>query len=117
MASDSRKKAVAKYDAANTKQVKFKLNLKTDADILAKLESVENKQAYFKQLIRNDIQNSKPVISTRIVSGEFLEGQFVVVEIDGKEFRRKVFYSTKWGDLIITVYGNEYAKYEFEEST
>lgn len=55
MTSESRKKAVAKYDAVNTKQIKFKLNLKTDADILDKLESVENKQGYIKNLIRKDI--------------------------------------------------------------
>lgn len=114
MASDSRKKAVAKYDAANTKQVKFKLNLKTDADILAKLDAVDNKQAYFKQLIRNDIRNNQPVMKKRIVKGTFSEGEEVVVEIDGREFKRKVYYSHKWGDLVIIVYGNEYAKYEFE---
>ena len=114
MTSESRKKAVAKYDAANTKQVKFKLNLKTDADILDKLDSVDNKQAYFKQLIRQDIRNAAPVITKRIISGTFTEGENVIVEIDGKEFKRKVWYSEKWGDLVITVLGNEYAKYEFE---
>ena len=114
MASESVKKAVAKYDAANTKQIKFKLNVKTDADILAKLDSVTNKQAYFKHLVRQDIRNATPVISKRIVSGTFTEGESVVVEIDGKEFKRKVWYSEKWGDLVITVLGNEYAKYEFD---
>lgn len=53
--SESQKKAVEKYDRANTKQIKFKFNLKTDADILKKLEEVENKQGYIKELIRRDI--------------------------------------------------------------
>ncbi len=53
--SEAQRKAVAKYDAANTVQLKFKLNSKTDADILAKLESVGNKQGYIKALIRADI--------------------------------------------------------------
>lgn len=53
--SESQKKAVEKYDRENTRQVKFKLNLKTDADILAKLDSVPNKQGYIKDLIRKDI--------------------------------------------------------------
>lgn len=44
-----------KYDAANTVQVKLKLNKKTDADILAALESVETKQGYIKALIRKDL--------------------------------------------------------------
>ena len=48
-----------RYDKANTKQVKFKFNLKTDADILARLDAQKNVQGYVKALIRADIaQNS-----------------------------------------------------------
>lgn len=49
------KKAVAKYDKANTKQVKMKLNVNTDKDILRKLSEVGNVQGYIKALIRADI--------------------------------------------------------------
>lgn len=45
-----------RYDAANTKAVKLKLNLKTDADILNRLDEVGNKQGYIKSLIREDIK-------------------------------------------------------------
>lgn len=45
----------ARYDAANTTQVKIKLNLKTDADILDKLAQQESKQGYIKALIRADM--------------------------------------------------------------
>lgn len=55
MATEAQKKAKAKYDKANTKQIMLKLNLKTDADILDQLDSVENKQGYIKDLIRKDI--------------------------------------------------------------
>ena len=48
-----------KYDRNNTQRISLKLNLKTDVDILEKLESVENKQGYIKDLIRKDIENSK----------------------------------------------------------
>lgn len=44
-----------KYDMKNTKQVTFKFNKKTDADILEKFASVDNVQGYVKMLIRNDI--------------------------------------------------------------
>ena len=37
------------------RQFKLDLNTKTDADIIAKLESVPNKAGYVKQLIRADI--------------------------------------------------------------
>lgn len=46
-----------RYDAENTRQIKMKLNLKTDADILNRLDSVPNKQGYIKMLIRKDIAN------------------------------------------------------------
>lgn len=48
-----------KYDKKNTRDIRLKLNKKTDADILEKLDSVENKQGYIKDLIRKDIENSK----------------------------------------------------------
>ena len=48
-----------KYDKTNTTQIRMKLNLKTDADILEKLESVGNKQGYIKTLIRADIAGNK----------------------------------------------------------
>lgn len=57
MATEAQKRAVAKYDAVNTRQIKLKLNLKEDADILAKLDSVSNKQGYIKELVRGDIAN------------------------------------------------------------
>ena len=55
-ATEAQIRANAKYDAANTVQIKMKLNTKTDADILQKLDSVENKQGYIKALIRADLQ-------------------------------------------------------------
>ena len=58
MVSESQKESNKKYDKNNTKQIKLKLNLKTDRDILDKLNSVGNKQGYIKKLIRNDIKNS-----------------------------------------------------------
>lgn len=53
----AQKRAKAKYDENNTIQVKLKLNLKTDKDILEALERSGNKQGYIKELIRADLQN------------------------------------------------------------
>ena len=47
-------KASMKYDKANVKQVKLSLNKKTDADVIAILESKDNVQGYIKELIRKD---------------------------------------------------------------
>jgi hypothetical protein len=52
-------RAQAKYDAANTVQVHIKLNKKTDADILQRLDGVPNKQGYIKEVIRADMRKKK----------------------------------------------------------
>lgn len=54
--SESQKRAQAKYDAANTKQVRLKLNTKTDADILERFDRCDNVQGYIKRLVREDIE-------------------------------------------------------------
>lgn len=56
MANKALKDAVAKYDATHTKQIKLKLNITTDADILGQLDRVGNKQGYIKELIRRDLE-------------------------------------------------------------
>ena len=55
MASESQRKANAKYDKAHCTNFHLKLNNETDKDILEKLYSVPNIQGYIKQLIRQDI--------------------------------------------------------------
>lgn len=56
MTTEAQKRAVAKYDAKNTKFFGLKLNIKTDADILERLEQVGTVQGYIKELIRKDIK-------------------------------------------------------------
>ena len=55
MTTEAKKRANAKYDKANTKQIALKLNTKTDADILQHLETKDNVQGYIKELIREDL--------------------------------------------------------------
>lgn len=54
----ARDRAQARYDANNTTQIHLKLNNVTDSDILDRLATVGNKQAYIKDLIRADIEKS-----------------------------------------------------------
>ncbi len=56
MATEAMRRGIAKYDKANTTQIKMKLNNKTDADILEHLDKQKNKQGYIKQLIRDDMK-------------------------------------------------------------
>lgn len=53
--SKAQLRAQAKYDTANTIQIKLKLNKKTDADIIKALESLDNKQGFIKSLIRESV--------------------------------------------------------------
>lgn len=55
---DKKYEPQAKYDAANTVQIRLKLNRKTDADILALLDKTDNKQGLIKQLLREYIKNN-----------------------------------------------------------
>lgn len=57
--SEAAKRAVQKYDAKNTRQIHLKLNLKTDADILEKFDSIQNIQGYIKRLVREDMERSR----------------------------------------------------------
>lgn len=54
--SEAQKRANVKYDAKNTKQYHLKLNINTDADIIARLNEVDSIQGYIKDLIRKDIR-------------------------------------------------------------
>lgn len=45
-----------KYNRSHTVQIPIRLNLKTDADIIAHLQGIENKQGYIKDLIRKDMK-------------------------------------------------------------
>lgn len=59
MATEAQKRAQKRYDEANKDKfriIHLKLNRDTDADIISKLESVENIQGYIKELIRQDIK-------------------------------------------------------------
>lgn len=70
-ASEALKKAIRKYDKGHTKQILLKLNKGTDADILQKLDEVDNKQGYIKGLIRDDIKSGmqKPDVNTHSENG------------------------------------------------
>lgn len=58
-ATEAQKLAIRRYDDLNTVQIHLKLNRKTDADVLEKLDQVSSKQGYIKSLIREDISKLK----------------------------------------------------------
>ena len=50
------KAANAKYQAEHIKQIKLKLNDRTDQDILQHLQGINNVQGYIKTLLREKIK-------------------------------------------------------------
>lgn len=53
--------ATAQYDRENTRRINLKLNNKTDADIIQRLEEMketEGIQGYLKRLIREDMKKA-----------------------------------------------------------
>lgn len=55
MASEAKLKANEKYIKANTKTICVRLNYNTDKDIMNKLDEVDSKMGYIKELIRKDL--------------------------------------------------------------
>ena len=49
---------ISVYQKENIKQIKINLNKEHDADIIRRLNEVNNKQGYIKTLIRKDIQKN-----------------------------------------------------------
>lgn len=61
MSTEAQKRAAKKYDDNNTVMVSVKLNKKTDADIIKRLDKEENRQKYIKAVIRHEIYFKKGV--------------------------------------------------------
>ena len=56
---------VNRYAKEHCRGVYLRFNLRTDADILARLDKVGNKQGYIKQLIRRDLYDKRTERNTR----------------------------------------------------
>ena len=48
--------ATYKYNKVNMVNIPFRLNIKTDADVIARLNEMESKRGYLIDLIREDIE-------------------------------------------------------------
>ncbi len=55
MQTESQRRAKLKYQEKNVIQISLKLNRVTDADIIALLETAENKQGLIKELLRKSL--------------------------------------------------------------
>lgn len=59
MASEAKLRANSKSNKINTKMICVRLSYNTDADIIKKLDEVDSKMGYIKELIRKDMQAKK----------------------------------------------------------
>lgn len=59
MASEAKIRANNKSNKINTKMICVRLSYNTDADIIKKLDEVDSKMGYIKELIRKDLQTKR----------------------------------------------------------
>lgn len=59
MASEAKFRANSKSNKINTTMICVRLSYNTDADIIKKLDEVDSKMGYIKELIRKDMQAQK----------------------------------------------------------
>jgi hypothetical protein len=59
VASEAKLRANSKSNKINTKMICVRLSYNTDADIIKKLDEVDSKMGYIKELIRKDLQTKK----------------------------------------------------------
>lgn len=59
MASEAKLRANSKSNKINTKMICVRLSYNTDADIIKKLDEVDSKMGYIKELIRKNMQAQK----------------------------------------------------------
>lgn len=79
--TDAKRKAIAKYDAANTRQYHMKLNKVRDAEIIQHLDRQPNVQGYLKELIKADLAYERELESAR----EFAKENEARAEAEVKE--------------------------------
>ena len=59
MVSESQKRASEKYQKEHIKQYNFRLNTRTDLDLIRFLDGINNRQGLIKQLLRAEMENRK----------------------------------------------------------
>lgn len=59
MQTPAQRRARAKYEREKTKQYKIRLSTISDADMIAYLDSLNNRQGRLKELIRADMAHSQ----------------------------------------------------------
>ena len=74
--------ATQEYDKNNTTRINLKLNNKTDADLIEKLESVKNVQGYIKAIIRNEMEGERTMKEFKKVTNELYGAKNAGYRID-----------------------------------
>lgn len=74
-----------RYDKANTRSIALKLNKGTDADILQRLESVDNMQGYIKLAIRNYIKEEIKMNAKEIIENGYYDAAVNLMDDETRE--------------------------------
>ena len=93
MTTDAQKEAKRKYRKANIRQLNLEFNKKTDADIVKRLDQVENMQGYIKNLIKKDMllnpdkKSTEPLIKDEKIKK--LLGEVVELEVTVNDLNKR----------------------------
>ena len=71
----NQRKAIAKYNKSNTKQIAFILNKRTDADILDYLDRIDNKNGLIKELLREHIEQENNRYNHIVINNQIIESR------------------------------------------
>lgn len=93
----------------------IKINLVTDENEMDEIKMEEiNAKALEEFQKKTGFTKFFEDMEKEIVDGEFAEGEYVTVKIDGKEYTRKVKYSAKtYADLYIMIKGYAFTYSDF----
>ena len=86
------------YEKENIRQIRLKINRKTEPQLLEWIEKQENIQGYIKNLIREDMENNTPKKTEVMQPVRFIgENEQEWIDNNGIKYTRKK-EKGKWGE-------------------
>ena len=79
-----------KYEKDNLRQIRLKINRKTEPELLEWIEKQDNIQGYIKRLIMDDMESNRPDILEPIQPVRFIsENEQAWTDNNGIDYKRK----------------------------
>ena len=103
--TEAQKRAVRKYQEEHTQQLLLRLNRRTDADVISRLEAQPSKAGYIKQLVREDMKGERKMIKLSLEAGTSRHGDHGVNYLLGCDGTHTLYAETPVPDGCSDDYG------------